>query len=199
MVGVPGSSPGVSTILELSYKTNYRYYSLMNKLLESFLRSDHAGEVGAVYIYKGILRIAKDPELVNFSKRHLVTEESHLEKIETVLAKKDRSKLVWLWKIAGFLLGFLPALFGPKIVFATIEAVEAFVEEHYEEQLRYLRAQPNPNQELIDLLQSCQDDEIDHKLESAEKKNLTPGIFINIWTKIVGGGSAFAVKVAKII
>ena len=61
MVGVPGSSPGVSTILELSYKINYRYYSLMNKLLESFLRSDHAGEVGAVYIYKGILSIAKDP------------------------------------------------------------------------------------------------------------------------------------------
>jgi len=43
------------------------------------------------------------------------------------------------------------------------------------------------------------DDEIDHKLESAKKKNLTPGIFINIWTKIVGSGSAFAVKVAKII
>ena len=43
----------------------------MNKLLESFLRSDHAGEVGAVYIYKGILSIAKDPALVEFSKRHL--------------------------------------------------------------------------------------------------------------------------------
>mgnify|MGYP005746766815 FL=1 len=171
----------------------------MDNLLKAFLRSDHAGEVGAVYIYKGILKIAKDPELVSFSKRHLATEESHLQKIEGVLPKKDRSKLVWLWKVAGFLLGFLPTLFGPKIVFATIEAVEAFVEEHYEEQLKYLRAQPNPNQELIDLLQSCQDDEIDHKLESAEKKNLTPGIFINIWTKIVGGGSAFAVKVAKII
>ena len=72
----------------------------MNTTLKAFLRSDHAGEVGAVYIYRGILRIARDPDLVNFSKRHLVTEESHLEKIETVLPKKDRSKLVWLWKIA---------------------------------------------------------------------------------------------------
>ena len=53
----------------------------MNTTLKAFLRSDHAGEVGAVYIYKGILRIARDPDLVNFSKRHLVTEESHLEKI----------------------------------------------------------------------------------------------------------------------
>ena len=110
-----------------------------------------------------------------------------------------RSRLVGLWKIAGYLLGFLPALISSKIVFATIEAVEAFVEEHYEDQLKYLRAQPNPDNTLIDLLQSCQDDEIEHKLESGDKKQLTPGFFLKIWIKIVGGGSAFAVKVAKVL
>jgi ubiquinone biosynthesis monooxygenase Coq7 len=199
MVGVPGSSPGVSTILELSYKTNYRYYSSMNKLLESFLRSDHAGEVGAVYIYKGILSIAKDPALVEFSKRHLETEKEHLRKIEEVLPVSKRSKLVGIWKVAGYLLGFLPSLFGPRIVFATIEAVESFVEDHYEEQLKYLRAQNDPDQALIDLLQSCQDDEIEHKNESAIKKRSTPGILLNFWMKIVGWGSSSAVKVAKII
>ena len=199
MVGVPGSSPGVSTILELSYKTNYRYYSLMNKLLESFLRSDHAGEVGAVYIYKGILSIAKDPALVEFSKRHLETEKEHLRKIEEVLPVGKRSKLVGIWKVAGYLLGFLPSLFGPRIVFATIEAVESFVEDHYEEQLKYLRAQNDPDQALIDLLQSCQDDEIEHKNESAIKKRSTPGFLLNFWMKIVGWGSSSAVKVAKII
>ena len=199
MVGVPGSSPGVSTILELSYKTNYRYYSLMNKLLESFLRSDHAGEVGAVYIYKGILSIAKDPALVEFSKRHLETEKEHLRKIEEVLPASKRSKLVGIWKVAGYLLGFLPSLLGPRIVFATIEAVESFVEDHYEEQLKYLRAQDDPDQALINLLQSCQDDEIEHKNESAIKKRSTPGILLNFWMKIVGWGSSSAVKVAKII
>ena len=199
MVGVPGSSPGVSTILELSYKTNYRYYFLMNKLLESFLRSDHAGEVGAVYIYKGILSIAKDPALVEFSKRHLETEKEHLRKIEEVLPVSKRSKLVGIWKVAGYLLGFLPSLFGPRIVFATIEAVESFVEDHYEEQLKYLRAQNDPDQALIDLLQSCQDDEIEHKNESAIKKRSTPGFLLNFWMKIVGWGSSSAVKVAKII
>ena len=199
MVGVPGSSPGVSTILELSYKTNYRYYFLMNKLLESFLRSDHAGEVGAVYIYKGILSVAKDPDLVEFSTRHLETEKEHLRKIEEILPSSKRSKLVGIWKIAGYLLGFLPSLFGPRIVFATIEAVESFVEDHYEEQLKYLRAQDNPDHVLINLLQSCQDDEIEHKNESAIKKKFTPGILLNLWMKIVGWGSSSAVKVAKII
>ena len=199
MVGVPGSSPGVSTILELSYKTNYRYYLFMNKLLESFLRSDHAGEVGAVYIYKGILSIAKDPALVEFSKRHLETEKEHLRKIEEVLPASKRSKLVGIWKVAGYLLGFIPSLFGPRIVFATIEAVESFVEDHYEEQLKYLRAQDDPDQALINLLQSCQDDEIEHKNESAIKKRSTPGFLLNFWMKIVGWGSSSAVKVAKII
>ena len=199
MVGVPGSSPGVSTILELSYKTNYRYYFLMNKLLESFLRSDHAGEVGAVYIYKGILSIAKDPALVEFSNRHLETEKEHLRKIEQILSPSKRSKLVGIWKIAGYLLGLLPSLFGPRIVFATIEAVESFVEDHYEEQLKYLRAQDDPDEVLINLLQSCQDDEIEHKNESAIKKKSTPGLLLNLWMKIVGWGSSSAVKVAKII
>ena len=199
MVGVPGSSPGVSTILELSYKTNYRYYSLMNKLLESFLRSDHAGEVGAVYIYKGILSIAKDPALGEFSKRHLETEKEHLRKIEEVLPASKRSKLVGIWKVAGYLLGFIPSLFGSRIVFATIEAVESFVEDHYEEQLKYLRAQNDPDQALIDLLQSCQDDEIEHKNESAIKKRSTPGFLLNFWMKIVGWGASSAVKVPKII
>ena len=83
----------------------------MNKLLEGFLRSDHAGEVGAVYIYKGILTVARDPELLEFSKRHLDTEQEHLRRIEEVLPQAKRSKLVFLWKIAGYLLGFLPALF----------------------------------------------------------------------------------------
>ena len=199
MVGVPGSSPGVSTILELSYKTNYRYYFPMNKLLESFLRSDHAGEVGAVYIYKGILSIAKDPALVEFSNRHLETEKEHLRKIEQILSPSKRSKLVGIWKIAGYLLGLLPSLFGPRIVFATIEAVESFVEDHYEEQLKYLRAQDDPDEVLINLLQSCQDDEIEHKNESAIKKKSTPGFLLNLWMKIVGWGSSSAVKVAKII
>ena len=171
----------------------------MNSLLESFLRSDHAGEVGAVYIYKGILSIARDPTLVEFSKRHLETEKEHLQKIEKVLPASKRSKLVGIWKVAGYLLGFLPSLFGPRIVFATIEAVESFVEDHYEEQLKYLRAQNDPDQALIDLLQSCQDDEIEHKNESAIKKRSTPGFLLNFWMKIVGWGSSSAVKVAKII
>ena len=62
----------------------------MKNKLDKILRVDHAGEVGAVYIYKGILTIAKDPELLEFSKRHLATEQEHLRRIEEFLPDKKK-------------------------------------------------------------------------------------------------------------
>lgn len=47
-----------------------------NSYLVRELRSDHAGEMGAVYIYKGIAAIAKitnDSELLNLARTHGAT------------------------------------------------------------------------------------------------------------------------------
>ena len=45
--------------------------NLLSKPLLEDLRSDHAGEAGAVMIYKGILAITKDQELKSFALAHL--------------------------------------------------------------------------------------------------------------------------------
>ena len=61
-----------------------------NSYLVRELRSDHAGETGAVYIYKGIAAVAKitnDSELLNLARSHGATESEHLELIESVLAR----------------------------------------------------------------------------------------------------------------
>ena len=49
------------------------------------LRTDHAGETGAVFIYKGILLVSKDKEIIEFAENHLLTETKHLELIEKIL------------------------------------------------------------------------------------------------------------------
>ena len=49
------------------------------KKLRKDLRSDHAGETGAVMIYKGILAVSRDPALRSFASTHLETEQKHLE------------------------------------------------------------------------------------------------------------------------
>ena len=103
----------------------------MDNYLERELRSDHAGETGAVYIYKGIAAVAKisnDAELLSLAKHHGATEEAHLQLIESVLANNLRSRLLALWRIAGWLIGAVPAMFGRRAVYATVMAVETFVE-----------------------------------------------------------------------
>lgn len=51
------------------------------------LRTDHAGETGAVCIYRGVLRFARDPALRAFAQRHLATEQVHLQQMEAWLPK----------------------------------------------------------------------------------------------------------------
>lgn len=88
------------------------------------LRSDHAGETGAVWIYRGVLAVSRDEALRQFAAHHLATELRHLEALRSLVPALRRSKLVVPWRIAGFLTGFIPALFGARAVYATIRALK---------------------------------------------------------------------------
>lgn len=169
------------------------------KYLEQELRSDHAGETGAVYIYKGIIAIAtllKNQELICFAKEHGATEAEHLRLIEAVFEEKYRSRLLGPWRIAGWLTGAIPALFGRKAVYATIDAVETFVEQHYQEQINHLKIYSGYEQ-LLDLLVRCQADEINHKNEARSKASPSLPLALRAWCTMVGSGSAVAVLLAR--
>jgi len=161
------------------------------------LRTDHAGEVGAVFIYQGVLQFARDPMLRAFAEHHLVTEQKHLLLIAGWLPKAEYSRLLPLWKLAGFMTGALPALFGSKAVYATIEAVETFVNQHYEDQIRALESKP----ELSDLRQTlldCQADEVAHRDEAAAALGSTrPNLVLRAWCAMVGTGSKAAVSLIR--
>ena len=161
------------------------------------LRTDHAGEVGAVCIYQGVLRFASDPVLRAFAEHHLATEQKHLLLIADWLPPAHYSRLLPLWRVAGFLTGALPALFGPKAVYATIEAVESFVNHHYEMQIRALASQTelhNLRQTLLD----CQADEVAHRDEAAAARGLSQsGWVLRVWCAMVGAGSKAAVTLIR--
>ena len=161
------------------------------------LRTDHAGEVGAVCIYRGVLRFAKDPAVRAFAEHHLATEQSHLQHIEAWLPQQHYSRLLPIWRLAGFLTGALPALLGPKAVYATIEAVETFVDRHYEEQVQALASQPSL-QSLRHTLLECQADELVHRDEAAGARGPEqPGVLLRLWCSVVGRGSRAAVAVCR--
>ena len=161
------------------------------------LRTDHAGEVGAVCIYKGVLKFARDPILRAFAEHHLATEQKHLRLISGWLPPAQYSRLLPLWRLAGFLTGALPALFGPKAVYVTLEAVETFVNQHYEDQIRALDSQPELN-DLQQTLLDCQADEVAHRDEAAAARGHSKsGLALRIWCAMVGVGSKAAVSLIR--
>jgi ubiquinone biosynthesis monooxygenase Coq7 len=159
------------------------------------LRTDHAGETGAVWIYRGVLAVSRDAGVREFARRHLATEQEHLELICELVPPRQRSWLIVPWRAAGFFTGLLPALFGPRAVYGTIAAVETFVDRHYEEQIRALDGRPAYAQ-LQQLLRRCQEDECHHRDEAAANAG-RPGALLRLWCAVVGWGSEAAVKVAR--
>lgn len=203
VVDCPVAEPEIRTLLQNLAGGLGRAQHLPLQTLLADLRTDHAGESGAVMIYRGILAVTRDAGVRHFAQAHLATEAGHLALIEPLLAPQHRSRLLPLWHIAGWLTGALPAWFGPRAVYATIEAVETFVEQHYAEQIESIdrhdpgRDQPQL-QALRGLLQSCRSDEIAHRDEAAARIPLSgkpPALALRVWVWSVGAGSRVAVKI----
>jgi demethoxyubiquinone hydroxylase (CLK1/Coq7/Cat5 family) len=206
--------PGVLPLLEAAYRGFLRVRPALQRLarraeptpglsqhLERELRSDHAGETGAVFIYRGIAAVAArrgDAELLAFAQRHGETEAEHLRLVEQWLPPHRRSVLLGPWRLAGWLTGALPALAGPRAVHATIAAVETFVDQHYQQQLDHI-AQHGAPDGLRPLLERCQADECHHRDEAAALAAAAGPVPLGLraWCAVVGHGSATAVVLAR--
>lgn len=162
------------------------------------LRSDHAGEVGAVEIYRGIKTVALwrgDHELMQFADAHGDVEKRHLSAMELLVPIAQRSKLQVPWQIAGWLTGAIPALFGRDSVYATIQSVETFVDDHYQQQIDRLSEYTEHN-DLVAVLLQCQADEIHHR-KDAESRIKSTNFALKLWSTLIGIGSRGAVAVCR--
>lgn len=171
-------------------------FAAMPLWLQQELRSDHAGEYGAVMIYRGMLAVSRDASVRQFAEQHLLTEQKHLALMDTIIPASGRTRLLRVWRVMGWLTGALPALFGRQAAFATIEAVEIFVDHHYQQQITRLDAEGeycSLRQSLVD----CQADEVSHRNEATQLASPNRSLLLRLWCAIVGSGSVAAVVVAK--
>ena len=198
----PDPDIGASMPIPMSPPAGSQY--LLPESLVGDLRTDHAGESGAVMMYRGVLAATGDAEVRHFAHAHLATEAGHLARIERQLAARHRSRLLPLWRVAGWLTGAVPAWFGPRAVYATIEAVETFVDQHYAEQIVSIdRHDPDRKaptlQALRALLDACRCDEIAHRNEATvlfASGGRPPSLVLRAWVWSVGAGSRMAMKIS---
>lgn len=143
----------------------------MNKNdLHKMIRVDHAGELGAKWIYEGQLRWIKDPAVKAEIQHMYDQEQSHLDYFEALMKERQvrPTALMPLWKWVGRTAGAVSAALGTKAAMACTEAVEDVIDDHYNKQIQNLE-QNQPNEiDLIQALKRFREDECNHRDAAAE-------------------------------
>src|SRR6185295_20200543 len=120
--------------------------TLSSSRRHEMLRVDHAGEYGAVAIYRGQLAVfgrqTGRERITGQLKEMADQEQEHLDTFDKLLAsgRVRPTALSPVWNAAGFALGAATALLGEKAAHACTEAVESVIEEHYGDQVAELEA-----------------------------------------------------------
>ncbi len=169
------------------------------KMLEEFIRVDHAGERGAIKIYEGQLlalnTLIKNDDLkekISDMKKH---EEEHSNFFDNEIAKRNikPTKLLPLWDLLGLGLGFGSTLLGKKAAMLCTASVEEVIDEHYKNQIDQIELD---EKELKDKIIKFRQDELDHKDIAYEEGATKRGIY-SIMDKVIKTGSKIAIKISE--
>ncbi|MDP3746283.1 MAG: demethoxyubiquinone hydroxylase family protein [Phenylobacterium sp.] len=171
----------------------------MSSRLAEILRVDHAGELGAVHIYRGqraVLSQATGHERIAGQLEEMEGHEAvHLARFDKLLTERGVRPTVMtpLWRVAGFALGAGTALLGDKAAHACTEAVETVIEEHYAGQIAELeRREP----ELAAELSKFRDEELAHRDQAlAEGAKEAPGYAV--LSAVIRAGCRAAIKISE--
>lgn len=140
----------------------------VSRVVARILKVNHAGEYGAIRIYRTQIMLAKlfYPSIVKHLQKMCSHEVNHCRLFSDAMPSRNAKpcRLMFLWSYGGRVLGFVTGLFGKKAVWVCTAAIEKTVHRHLDEQLNYLK---DRDQELFHLIQSIQAEELQH-LDHAE-------------------------------
>ena len=167
--------------------------------LAEMLRVNHAGEFGAVAIYRGqraVFAALPDKAATHDAIADMEAgEEDHLDIFNKLLGeRKIRPTLLTpFWSVAGFGLGAATALMGEKAAMACTAAVEDVIEKHYAAQADALK---HDEPELTDIILKCREDELEHK-HAAEAAGAEDAPGYRLLTAAIKTGCRAAIKIAE--
>lgn len=146
--------------------------NVAKRRIDEMIRVDHAGEFGAVQIYRGqkavFDRIEGKAHAARLIGEMEAGEQEHLKTFDRLIAERRvrPTLMAPVWRVAGFGLGAVTALMGEEAAHACTEAVEQVIEEHYGRQSEELEGLDNELKYVVDRFR---EDEIAHKETAVEQ------------------------------
>ena len=167
--------------------------------LAEILRVDHAGELGAVHIYRGqraVLGDAPGQARISGQLAEMEAHEAeHLARFDRLLTERRvrPTAMAPVWRLAGFALGAGTALLGEKAAHACTEAVETVIEAHYAGQIAELEGR---EPELAAELSRFRAEELAHRdLAVEEGAREAPGYAL--LSAVIRTGCRAAIKISE--
>ncbi|KAL0134644.1 hypothetical protein PUN28_001442 [Cardiocondyla obscurior] len=175
--------------------------SASGKVLDSIIRVDHAGELGADRIYAGQMAVLGRTAVGPTIQHMWDQEKRHRAKFEELICKYRvrPTVLIPLWNIAGFALGAGTALLGEKAAMACTVAVETVIVEHYNDQLRVLMENSDSvDKEILETIKKFRDEEQEHH-DTGIGHGAEQAPFYQALTNVIKCGCKTAISISKVI
>jgi ubiquinone biosynthesis monooxygenase Coq7 len=173
--------------------------SVEERRLAEMIRVDHAGEYGAVQIYRGQRAVFDRIEGKAHAARVIADmeagEQEHLKTFDRMLAQRSVRPTVMapLWRVMGFGLGAATALMGERAAHACTEAVEDVIEEHYGRQSQALAG---VDTELKHIVDKFREDEIEHK-DTAVEQGARDAFGYSVLSAVIKAGCRAAIRISE--
>lgn len=168
--------------------------------IKDMIRVDHAGEYGAVQIYRGqqavFGNLPHKERIADLLKDMEEGEHKHLETFDRLLRERHTrpTALSPIWNVAGFALGAGTALMGEKAAMACTSAVEAVIEKHYQEQVDELEGRGED--ELRATFAEFREDELEHH-DTAISEGAEDAPAYGLLKRAITAGCHLAIKVCE--
>ncbi|MBH00506.1 MAG: demethoxyubiquinone hydroxylase family protein [Candidatus Pelagibacter sp.] len=169
------------------------------KLIEEFIRVDHAGERGAIKIYEGQLlalkTIMKNNDLKEKIEEMKIHEEEHAAYFDKEIKKRNikPTKFLPLWDLLGVGLGFGSTILGNKAAMLCTASVEEVIDEHYQSQINKLG---DDEKELKKKIIKFREDELHHRDIAYDNGASKEGLY-SVLDKVIKTGSRIAITISE--
>jgi ubiquinone biosynthesis monooxygenase Coq7 len=157
--------------------------------IRRILKVNHAGEFGAIRIYNAQLALARSfyPDIAPVLVEMRDDEIEHCEIFFTAMPERKARpcRVMALWSLGGYVLGFATAVLGRNMIWICTEAVEATVHRHLEDQIAFLETRDPALQALILSIQEQELAHLQHAVDNQPRQGVAHAAVLPIISAVV--------------